>query len=136
MSDVINGSCLCGALSFECDLPSLWAGHCHCSQCQRYHGAAFVTWVGIAADGFSLTGEPEALTWFKSSEKGERGFCNRCGSSVLFRSSHWPGEVHVSMANLQGELDREPAGHIYKETQVPWVTLGDDLPHQPGDVIS
>ncbi len=135
MSNTISASCFCGALAVECDLPSLWAGHCHCSQCQRYHGAAFVTWVGFDADGFNVTGDADALTWFQSSANGERGFCNRCGTSMLFRSSQWPGEVHVCLANLQEELDREPAGHVFTDTQVHWVTLGDNLPRKTSDQI-
>ncbi|MGE5337814.1 MAG: GFA family protein, partial [Gemmatimonadota bacterium] len=41
------GSCLCGAVGFEFELPPKWVAHCHCTQCQRAHGAAFVTWVGV-----------------------------------------------------------------------------------------
>ena len=125
MDKTISGNCLCGAMAFECGLPSLWSAHCHCSQCQRYHGAAFVTWVGFAEDSFQVTGDTDALTWFKSSAEGERGFCNRCGSSVLFRSTRWPGEVHVCRANLHGELDREPEGNAFTETRVDWGRLKD-----------
>ena len=130
----VSGSCLCGALSFECDLPSLWAGHCHCSQCQRYHGAAFVTWVGFNKDNFHLTSEDASdVSWFKSSDQAERGFCSKCGSSVLFRSERWPEEMHVCLANIEGSIDREPAGHVHTESRVSWIQLKDDLPEQTGD---
>ena len=52
---VVTGSCLCGAVSFEFELPTLFAGHCHCTMCQRAHGAGFVTWVGVREDGFRIT---------------------------------------------------------------------------------
>ena len=42
-----RGQCLCGAVAFTAALPSKWVAHCHCTLCQRAHGAAFVTWVGM-----------------------------------------------------------------------------------------
>ena len=42
-----EGGCYCGKVKFKAALPAFWAGHCHCTQCQRLHGAAFVTWVGF-----------------------------------------------------------------------------------------
>ena len=129
-SEPLTGRCLCGALVFEVTSPTLWCAHCHCSMCQRAHGAAFVTWVGVAEESFRLRAS-ETLVWYRSSELAERGFCGRCGSSLFFRSSRWPGEVHVALANVDHEIDREPEGHVFWDAHVDWVTLGDDLPRRP-----
>ena len=43
----VFGACLCGAVRFRIELPTLFCGHCHCTMCQRNHGAAYVTWFGI-----------------------------------------------------------------------------------------
>lgn len=126
----ISGACLCGVLRFEADLPSLWCSHCHCSQCQRYHGAPVVTWVGFAEDRFRITVGEHALRWYRSSPSAERGFCGECGSSLLFRSTRHPGEMHVSLTNLKGPLDREPEAHVHCDTQVSWLHLADDLPRK------
>ena len=126
-----HGSCLCGALQFDADLPSLWIAHCHCSLCRRAHGAAFVTWVGFAAERCRIEDTEGALHWYASSPGAERGFCGRCGSTLFFRSSRWPGELHIVRANFRDELDRQPQAHVYYDTHVNWYAVGDALPRKP-----
>ena len=116
----IEGGCLCGAVRLRVGLPTLWAAHCHCSMCRRAHGAAFVTWVGIAADRFEFTSGAQHLVRYRSSAEATRSFCGTCGSSLTFESTRWPGEVHVVLANLDAAIDREPDAHVYWADRVPW----------------
>jgi hypothetical protein len=127
----MNGTCLCKAVRFSVTPPTLWCAHCHCSLCRRSNGAAFVTWVGVAEDRFAVTSGAEDLVWYGSSSEGQRGFCRRCGSSILFRSTRWPGEVHVTRANFDGPIDREPALHAFFDTHVDWFPFEDGLPKRP-----
>jgi hypothetical protein len=129
MNIQVPGACLCGAVKFSIDLPSLWCAHCHCSMCQRAHGTAFVTWVGVPVAQFHLI-EGADLEWFASSNGAGRGFCRCCGSSMLFRSERWPGEMHVTVANLLAPIDRAPQVHVFYDTHVDWVQLGDALPRR------
>ena len=127
-----RGSCLCGAVRFDAALPSLWVAHCHCTRCQRAHGAAFVTWAGFEATAVTLHDTLQALRWFIAAEGGERGFCSRCGSPMFFRSARWPGELHVARALFTDPIDRAPQAHAFHDTHVAWVTLGDTLPRESG----
>lgn len=88
--------------------------------CQRAHGAAFVTWVGVPLEHFSLTQGETSVRWYASSDDSRRGFCDLCGSSLFFRSERWPGELHVVRANIPGEIDRAPDGNAYSESRVSW----------------
>jgi hypothetical protein len=126
----VSGSCLCGAIQFEVSLPSLWCAHCHCSQCQRYHGAPLVTWVGFSEDSFHITRGEKEVRWYRSSPLAQRGFCGECGSSFLFRSQQWPDEMHISLTNLHSEIDRGPEGHVYYDSHVKWLHLADELPRK------
>lgn len=126
----VNGACLCGAVRFSVELPSLWCAHCHCTQCQRFHGAALVTWVGFAAAGFRIVAGEKSLRWYRSSPPAQRGFCGECGSSILFQSERWPGEMHVALTNLLDPIDREPAAHVNYDTHVAWLELADELPRK------
>jgi hypothetical protein len=123
-----NGGCLCGAVRFTARLPSKWVAHCHCTRCQRAHGAAFVTWVGMAADRVHIDDSGRSLAWFAGEGGAERAFCGRCGSSLFFRSERWPGELHVARALFTDPVDREPQAHAYHDSHVSWVALVDDLP--------
>jgi hypothetical protein len=129
-AETVSGACLCGAVRFEASLPSLWCAHCHCSQCQRFHGAPVVTWVGFKAEGFRVTVGENLLRWYSSSALARRGFCGDCGSSFLFQSEKWPGEMHVSRTNVLDPLDREPEGHVHFDSHVPYLELGDELPRK------
>lgn len=129
MSDQsFEGTCLCHAIHFRIDGATLWCAHCHCSMCRRAHGAPFVTWVGAGEEDFSIVTGKRALRWYASSNDAERGFCGECGSTLLFRSRRWPGEIHVALANFDEPIDREPEAHVYYDSHVPWATLADDLP--------
>lgn len=123
---ILQGSCLCGAVQYRVTTPTLWCAHCHCTQCQRANGAAFVTWVGAAAD--RVTFDDFRLRWYASSDDAERGFCGDCGSPLFFRSERWPGELHVVRASFHGDIDREPEAHVFFDTHVPWFPITDSLP--------
>lgn len=124
----LHGRCLCGAVRFRVEAPTLWCAHCHCTMCRHAHGAAFVTWVGSAADRATIEGA--ALRWHASSPEAERGFCGTCGSPLFFRSSRWPGELHIVRANFEGPIDREPQAHVFWDSHVEWVDLADALPRK------
>jgi hypothetical protein len=130
-STVAHGACLCGGVSFAATLPSLWVAHCHCTRCQRAHGAAFVTWVGMAEASVQVSDPGRLLHWYEAPEGGSRGSCSRCGSPMFFKAPAWPGELHIARALFIDPVDREPQAHAYFDTHVGWVTLGDDLPRKP-----
>ena len=126
MSDY-HGQCLCGAVAFRAAPPTLFCVHCHCRFCRLAHGAAFVTWVGVAEDRFTFERGEELVRWHQSSEQSRRGFCSRCGATMLYVSTLSPGEVHVARAYLGGEIDREPKAHVFFDHRVAWAPVTDEL---------
>jgi hypothetical protein len=123
-----RGQCLCGAIGFTATLPSKWVAHCHCTRCQRAHGAAFVTWVGMVTEQVSIRDPESVLHWYSAAGAGDRGFCGRCGCSLFFRADRWPGELHIARALFSDALDREPQVHAYYDTHVDWAPVSDSLP--------
>lgn len=75
---------MCGAVTYEVNGPIRNVIECHCSTCRRFSGGL---WHGSAArmSDVTLHDDHGALTWYKSSEHAERGFCGRCGASLFFR---------------------------------------------------
>lgn len=129
---VVPGACLCGAVAFELELPTKWIAHCHCSMCRRAHGAPYVTWVGMVSEQVRVTSGSEHLERYRSSPGGGRCFCRLCGSSLFFEHERWAGETHVALANMLGELDREPQVHAFFSDKAPWVHVDDGLPRRGG----
>lgn len=84
MSDVVEGRCLCGAVTI-----TVAGGHdprpgaCHCRMCQRWSGGLFLCFSAEAA-AVTVTGE---VARYASSEFAERAFCPRCGSHLWMRDT-------------------------------------------------
>ena len=129
-SDVgaVAGSCLCGAVRFEVELPTRFCVHCHCSMCRRNHGAAFVTWFGVQKSNLRVVEGESALTRYQSSDHGTRSFCSRCGSSLFCVLDQDPETIDVTLASMHAAIDRLPEAHVYFDTHVEWVELLDQLP--------
>jgi hypothetical protein len=124
--ELATGSCLCGAVRFDAELPSKWVAHCHCTLCRRAHGAAFVTWVGMDVTRVTLTDADGVLRFYESTPGADRGFCSRCGSMMFFRSTRWPGELHIARALFEADVDRAPQVHVFWDRHVDWVALDPD----------
>ena len=128
----VNGSCLCGAIRFSVQMPTLFCAHCHCSMCRRNHGAGYVTWFGVDRAGLTIEAGEAQLAHYASSEHGRRSFCERCGSSLFCESDRHPEQVDVVLANVQSPIDREPQMHIHFDDRAEWVRADDGLPRLGG----
>jgi hypothetical protein len=79
MTDV-SGRCLCGAVTFRAKLASHDVSLCHCGMCRRWTGGPLMY---VDIEGAPAIEGRKSVGIYRSSDKGERGFCTRCGS-VLF----------------------------------------------------
>jgi hypothetical protein len=127
-----DGGCFCGRVRYRIDAPIKFVAHDHCSMCRRIAGAAFVTWCGVKAEQFTLLAGEDDLTTFASTPEATRQFCRHCGSHLFFRSSHWPGEVHVTRATVHAPDDLTPTVHVFWSDKAPWLELDSALPRRGG----
>ena len=132
-----EGTCFCGAIRYRVALPPLWVAHCHCSMCRRAQGARVRHLVRRhRRERFVFARGRRLLRIYRSSPDATRSFCGRCGTPLFFRSSHWPGELHVTLASLDPAVAAtlKPQAHAYWSSRAPWLALGDDLPRKdPAD---
>ena len=92
-----------------------------------------MTWLVVPEGQFKVTRGQELLSWYQSSEQTRRGFCSSCGSPMLCSSTLNPGEMHVALALVEGEVDQEPAAHCFADHKVDWLTVADGLPELGSD---
>jgi hypothetical protein len=57
MTTPLTGGCACGAVRYECATESVMAFNCHCRDCQRATGGAYVPAVVVPRDALRVTGE-------------------------------------------------------------------------------
>lgn len=93
-----------------------------------------MTWFGVKNEAqFELLAGPENLTSFASSPEAMRQFCRVCGSHLFFRSSRWPGEVHVTLASVtQGAELLTPRAHVFYSDHAVWIDNAETLPKLGG----
>ncbi|MEO0569243.1 MAG: GFA family protein [Pseudomonadota bacterium] len=81
----LSGRCLCGCITFTIPVPRKF-DVCHCDDCRRWHGTSPV---GIDGTDVELLSGADQLRWYQGPTGAERGFCERCGSSLFYR--YYPG---------------------------------------------
>jgi hypothetical protein len=128
----VEGSCYCGAVRFRVALPSRFCSSCHCVNCRRAHGAAFVTWVGFPRCQLEFLSGEERLIRYRTETEAVRSFCSTCGSTLFYEGPRWAGEIHVARANIEGEIDRPARGHVYVDQKASWWEIADDQPRFGG----
>jgi hypothetical protein len=129
----MTGGCLCGAVTYEFELPTKFVGYCHCTMCQRAHGAGFVAWIGAREDTFRITASEDALVHYRSSDHVTRSFCGRCGSPMLCNGDNHENVIDIALASVHGDVGREPQAHYYYDCRANWTKVNDDLPKLGGD---
>lgn len=121
-----EGGCLCGAVRYRADAPPKHVNHCHCRMCRVGSGAPILTWVTFSRDRFRWT--KGAPTMRRSSDIAQRGFCNTCGTALLWQGDAGPGEIDVTAGSLDRPEGIAPQDHLWTESALPWFTVVDDLP--------
>jgi len=120
-----KGSCLCGAVRFQVagKLPPPVA--CHCSQCRQQSGHF---WASTDIPRTALTiQDADKLTWYRSSENVQRGFCSICGS-FLFWDLIRRDSMSVAMGAFDQPTDTRLALHIYVADMGDYYDIADGLP--------
>ena len=112
-SQVKTGSCLCEGVRYRVVGELRDVVNCFCDQCRKTSGH-HVAATAANLEGFELTSDG-TLSWYPSSDKAKRGFCNRCGSSLF-----WRKEGRDTISIFAGTLDK-PTGlrtteNIYTES--------------------
>jgi hypothetical protein len=127
MSVAREGGCSCGAVRYRLASEPMFIHCCHCLNCQRQTGSAFVINLLIEADRVELlAGDPQAVEVPRDDGSKQRIYrCPDCQIAVF--SEYGRPEVKFVRA---GTLDRpseiEPDVHIYTQSKLPWVKLPDE----------
>jgi hypothetical protein len=102
---------------------------CHCLNCQRQTGSAFVINLLVEADRVEvLTGEPQPVDAPRDDGRPQRIFrCPSCQVAV-FSEYEWPELRFVRGGTLDDPSTVTPDIHIFTRSKLPWVTLPDDTP--------
>ena len=129
MSAQREGGCACGAVRYRLASEPLFVHCCHCLNCQRQTGSAFVINLLIEADRVELTtGVPEPVDAPRDDGSVQRIFrCTHC-QVAIFSEYGRPEVRFVRAGTLDDPTDLTPDVHIYSRSKVGWVILPEGTP--------
>ena len=130
MPIALKGGCACGSVRYRLLSPPMIVHCCHCLDCQRQTGSAFVVNALIEADRVELlAGAPEPVR--VPSDSGLPHVIHRCPACQTALWSTYGGRTRIRFVRV-GTLDDPaalpPDAHIYTRSKLPWVVLPEGVP--------
>jgi hypothetical protein len=130
MAEELTGGCSCGAVRYRLSSGPMFVNCCHCKDCQRQTGSAFVLNAVIEADRVELlSGSPEPVTM--PTESGRAHDIYRCAACKIAVWSTYGGVTKIRFVRV-GTLDEPsalpPGVHIYTRSKLPWMKLPEGVP--------
>ena len=128
-SDNLQGGCACGYIRYHLTARPMFVHCCHCRDCQRQTGSAFVINALIEADRIAAQNEPQPIGMPTDSGKPHRIFrCPRCQTAMWSEYGGLEKLRFIRVGTLDQPSTVSPDVHIYTRSKLPWVKLPTDVP--------
>ena len=130
MSSVLEGRCACGEARYRLASKPMFIHCCHCRDCQRQTGSAFVLNALVETNRVELTaGRTEGVS--VPTDSGRPHVIHRCPACRIALWSHYGGVQWTSFVRI-GTLEEPsalpPDVHIYTRSKLPWIALPRGVP--------
>jgi hypothetical protein len=124
-----EGGCSCGAVRYRLTSDPLVVHCCHCLNCQRQTGSAFVINLLIEADRVELLADPPEPVGAPRDDGSEQRIfrCPTCQVAV-YSEYGWPEVRFVRAGTLDDPSWVTPDVHIFTKSKVGWVALPESAP--------
>lgn len=129
----MEGGCACGAVRYLLRTAPMFVNCCHCRDCQRQTGSAFVINAIIEADRIELLqGAPEAVAVPTASGLPHDIYrCPVCRTALWSDYRRRRVLLFLRVGTLDDPAALPPGAHIFTRSKLPWVRLPDDIPVVP-----
>ena len=130
MNDSLGGGCACGAVRYRLLSAPMFVHCCHCLDCQRQTGSAFVLNALIETDRIALLrGEPRPVAMpTDSGRPHDVHRCPACGTALWSDYGARPALRFVRVGTLDDPRALPPDVHIYTRSKLPWIALPETTP--------
>jgi len=130
MTSSHDGGCACGSVRYRMRSAPMFVHRCHCRDCQRQTGSAFVINALIEAERVEvLSGDPVPIA--VPTDSGLPHRIHRCPQCQTALWSDYGGREAIRFVRV-GTLDDPtaivPDVHIYIRSKLPWVRLPEGVP--------
>ena len=126
----LEGGCACGQTRYRLASKPMFVHCCHCRDCQRQTGSAFVINALIETDRIRvISGNP--LPVAVPTDSGDGHDIHRCPACQTAMWSDYGGRPalrFVRVGTLDDPASLPPDVHIYTRSKLPWVGLPAGVP--------
>jgi hypothetical protein len=122
----IEGSCLCGRVTYSSEAEPVATAACHCTDCQKQTGTAFSLIVVVPKDSLRIEGDSLASFTTVGTDSGKevsRQFCRECGSPVVSLPEGMPDMACIKAGTLDDTSWVEPQIQVWCDSAQPWIPL-------------
>ncbi|PSN73477.1 hypothetical protein BS50DRAFT_466656, partial [Corynespora cassiicola Philippines] len=121
----LSGACSCGLTRYRMETAPLYCYACHCLECQKTSGSAFLMAALIEPYCVTSIGPMRPAYLISKNRAGkqtEHAMCSRC-HTILWGTKDHGGLLNVRIGTLDYPNIFEPDVHSFVESKVPWITL-------------
>ena len=121
----LEGGCACGAVRYRLKSGPMFVHCCHCSDCQRQVGSAFVINALIETDRIEvLSGEIAPTELPTDSGRPHLVYrCTACGTTLWSDYGDRKVMSFLRATTLDDRAALSPDAHIFTRSKLPWVRL-------------
>lgn len=117
---MVQGSCLCGQVTYEVELIPNKVFNCHCSYCRKAHGADYVTVALAKGDTLKIIQGADSLAEHQNEIGGFRAFCSNCGTRLMNYAPDKTMYLSVNVSTIDTPIEIKPQAHVNLESKAPW----------------
>ena len=129
MTGKLEGGCACGAVRYRLTAKPMFVHCCHCKDCQRQTGTAFVLNALIETSHVAATGDVAPSEMPTDSGRPHRVFrCTTCRTAVWSEYGGLATLRFVRVGTLDDPTGVPPDVHIYTRSKLPWIHLPAGVP--------
>jgi len=132
ISNMVEGSCLCGEIKYEVEINTNQIFNCHCKFCRKAHGADYVTVAVANASTFKLTDKNSYFKEHKNGAGGFRAFCSKCGTRLMNYAPDKNIFFCITIATLDTPINLKPVAHANVESKASWIKPYEGIPQYEG----
>ena len=127
---ILAGRCSCGAVKYRLNSAPMFVHCCHCRDCQRQTGSAFVLNALIEADRVELLAG-QTRPFPQPTDSGRPHVIHRCAECGTAMWSTYGGREQlrfVRVGTLEDPAALKPDVHIFTRSKQPWLQLPAGVP--------
>lgn len=126
----LTGGCACGEVRYHLLAEPMFVNCCHCRDCQRQTGSAFVINALIETERMQVSKGQLGRSDMPTDSGRPHGIyrCKSCGTAIWSEYGGFSTVRFVRVGTLDDPTAVQPGAHIFTRSKLPWVRLPEGVP--------